>query len=152
MEGICQDAADAGEPVVFSGPRNVTIFCRPPALRRACSNVIDNAVKYGDRAAVTLTAEVDRITIVVDDDGPGIPRHERKRVFEPFVRLDGSRNADTGGVGLGLSVARSIVLEHGGEITLATANGGGLSVRLVLPISGTEHDIPDARNAAQALR
>jgi len=133
VEGICQDASDAGEPVTFSGPRGVTISCRPTALRRAISNLIDNAVKYGGSAAVSLSPESERVVITVDDEGPGIPRREREKVFEPFYRIDGSRDPDTGGVGLGLSVARSTVWEHGGEISLASRKGGGLSVRLELP-------------------
>jgi signal transduction histidine kinase len=126
VEGICEDASDAGEPVTFSGPRGVTISCRPTALRRAISNLVDNAVKYGGNAAVSLSPETDRIFITLDDEGPGIPPSEREKVFEPFYRIDSSRDPDTGGVGLGLSVARSTVWEHGGEITLASRKGGGV--------------------------
>jgi signal transduction histidine kinase len=133
VEGICEDASDAGEPVTFSGPRGVTISCRPTALRRAISNLVDNAVKYGRSAAVILSPETEHVVITVDDEGPGIPPSEREKVFEPFYRIDGSRDPDTGGVGLGLSVTRSTIWEHGGEITLASRNGGGLSVRLELP-------------------
>jgi signal transduction histidine kinase len=134
VEGICEDASDAGEPVTFSGPRSVTISCRPTALRRAISNLVDNAVKYGGSAAVTLSPETGRVVITVDDEGPGIPPSEREKVFEPFYRIDGSRDPDTGGVGLGLSVTRSITWEHGGEISLASRMGGGLSVRMELPL------------------
>jgi signal transduction histidine kinase len=77
IEGICQDAADAGEPVTFSGPRGVTISGRPTALRRAVSNLVDNAVKYGRSAAVSLIPETERVVITVEDEGPGIPRSER---------------------------------------------------------------------------
>ena len=132
VEGICEDTSDAGEPVTFSGPRGVTIFCRPTALRRAISNLVDNAVKYGGSAAVSLSPDTDHVVITVDDEGPGIPPSERENVFEPFYRIGGSRDPDTGGVGLGLSVTRSI-WEHGGEISLASRKGGGLSVRLELP-------------------
>jgi len=137
VEGICEDASDAGEPVTFSGPRGVTIPCRPAALRRAISNLVDNAVKYGGSAAVSLSPETARVAITVDDEGPGIPPSERQKVFEPFYRIGSSRDPDTGGVGLGLSVTRSIIWEHGGEISLASRKGGGLSVRLELP-SGSE--------------
>jgi signal transduction histidine kinase len=102
-------------------------------LRRAISNLVDNAVKYGRSAAVTLSPETEHVVITVDDEGPGIPPSEREKVFEPFYRIDGSRDPDTGGVGLGLSVTRSIIWEHGGEISLASRKGGGLSVRLELP-------------------
>ena len=133
VEGICEDAADAGEPVTFSGPREVTISCRPAALRRAVSNLVDNAVKYGRTAAVTLMPGPELVVLTIEDEGPGIPRHERERVFEPFYRIDPSRNPDTGGVGLGLSVTRSIIWEHGGDISLGNRKGGGLLVRLELP-------------------
>ena len=82
---------------------------------------------------MSLTAETGRIVVIVEDRGPGIPRSERDKVFEPFYRIEGSRNPDTGGVGLGLAVARSIAREHGGDITLAAPIGGGLSARLELP-------------------
>jgi two-component system osmolarity sensor histidine kinase EnvZ len=80
-----------------------------------------------------LSPETGRVVITVDDEGPGIPPSEREKVFEPFYRIDGSRDPDTGGVGLGLSVTRSIIWEHGGEVSLASRTGGGLSVRLELP-------------------
>jgi signal transduction histidine kinase len=107
VEGICEDASDAGEPVTFSGPRGVTISCRPTALRRAISNLVDNAVKYGGgSAAVSLSPETEHVVIAVEDEGPGIPPSQREKVFEPFYRIDNSRDPDTGGVGLGLSVTR----------------------------------------------
>lgn len=144
VEGICQDASDAGEPVTFLGPRGVTISCRPTALRRAVSNLVDNAVKYGRSATVTLTPEIARAVITVDDEGPGIPRSEREKVFEPFYRIESSRDPDTGGVGLGLSVTRSIIWEHGGDVSLANRKGGGLSARLMLP-SDPGLNLPDGQ-------
>jgi signal transduction histidine kinase len=135
VEGVCQDASDSGEPVTFDGPRGVTISCRPIALRRAISNLVDNAVKYGKIALVTLSPGPDHVAITIDDEGPGIPWNEREKVFEPFYRADSARNPNTGGVGLGLCVTRSIVWEHGGDIGLANRKGGGLSVRLKLPIA-----------------
>jgi signal transduction histidine kinase len=142
VEGICEDVSDAGEPVTFLGPRGVTIFCRPTGMRRAISNLVDNAVKYGGSATVSLIPKTGRFVITVEDSGPGIPRSEREKVFEPFYRIEGSRNSATGGVGLGLSVARSIIWEHGGDIVLANRKGGGLSVRLELP-TGSELSPPD---------
>jgi signal transduction histidine kinase len=136
VEGICEDAADVGEQATFSGPRDVTISCRPTAMRRALSNLVDNAVKYGGVADVTLATEADRVVILVEDEGPGIPQSERERVFEPFYRIGSARDPGTGGVGLGLSVTRSIILEHGGEIVLGTRKGGGLSVHIKLPFIG----------------
>ena len=143
VEGICQDADDAGGPVTFSGPRGVTISCRPTAMRRAISNLVGNAVKYGRSSTVSLIPEADRAVVTVEDEGPGIPRSEREKVFEPFYRIESSRDPDTGGVGLGLSVARSIIWEHGGDIVLSNRKGGGLSVRLELPtgpgLGGSDH-------------
>jgi signal transduction histidine kinase len=133
VEGVCEDAADAGAAVSYSGEPGVTVSGRQIALRRAVSNLVDNAVKYAGGAEVTLTKEAGQIVVAVEDRGPGIPRSEREKVFEPFYRIESSRNPDTGGVGLGLSVARSIAREHGGDIVLATRKGGGLTARLDLP-------------------
>ena len=138
VEGICEDASDAGATVTYTGSRGVTVSGRLEALRRAISNLVDNAIKYGGGSDVTLTSEAGRIVVAVEDRGPGIPRSEREKVFEPFYRIEGSRNPDTGGVGLGLSVARSIAREHGGDIVLANRKGGGLSARLELPPSSGE--------------
>ena len=135
VEGVCEDASDAGETVTYSGSRGVTISCRPTVLRRAISNLVDNAVKYGGNAAISLISEAEHVVVTVEDGGPGIPRSEREKVFEPFYRIERSRSPETGGVGLGLSVTRSIVWEHGGDIVLANRKGGGLSVRVELPVS-----------------
>jgi two-component system, OmpR family, sensor kinase len=91
-------------------------------------------VKYGGAARAALVSEPGRIVVVVDDDGPGIPAEERENVFAPFYRLERSRNRDTGGVGLGLAVARTVAREHGGDVTLANIDGGGLRARLELPV------------------
>ena len=133
VEGVCEDVSDAGGAVTYAGARGVTVRGRLAALRRAISKLVDNAAKYGGAADVTLTAGAQRIVVAVEDRGPGIPRSEREKVFEPFYRIEGSRNPATGGVGLGLSVARSIAREHGGDIVLAARKGGGLSARLELP-------------------
>jgi signal transduction histidine kinase len=130
---VCEDAAEAGDAVTYNGIRGTTALGRPMALRRVVSNLLDNALKYAGGADVTLSAEPDRVVVAVEDQGPGIPRSQREKVFEPFYRVDNSRNPDTGGVGLGLSVARSIAREHGGDIILAARKGGGLSARLELP-------------------
>jgi K+-sensing histidine kinase KdpD len=95
-------------------------------------SLIDNAVKYGGGAPTRLDRAFGR-AITINDDGPGIPVDQREKAFAPFYRLEGSRNRDTGGVGLGLAVARTIAREHGGDITLAAADGGGRRVRLELP-------------------
>ena len=134
VEGLCEDAVDAGGAVSFTGPRGIDVSCRPNALRRAVANLIENAVKYGGAARVAVNPEPERVVIAVDDDGPGIPPDEQEKVFAPFYRLDRSRNRDTGGVGLGLAVARTVARGHGGDVTLANRAEGGLSARLELPL------------------
>ena len=137
VEGICEDAMDADQKATFSGPRDVTISCRPTAMRRAISNLVENAIKYGGKADVTLAPDAGQVLITIEDEGSGIPRSERENVFEPFYRIGSARDPSTGGVGLGLSVTRSIVWEHGGDITLGNRKGGGLSVRVELPTGHT---------------
>jgi signal transduction histidine kinase len=133
VESVCENASDAGGAVSVSAPRGVDVTCRPNAISRAVANLVDNAVKYGGNARTTLDLALGRAIITIDDDGPGIPPDERERVFAPFDRIEGSRNRDTGGVGLGLAVARTIAREHGGDIMLAATEGGGLRVCLELP-------------------
>jgi signal transduction histidine kinase len=133
LDSVCDNASDIGGTVSCSVPRALDVTCRPSAISRAVTNLIDNAVKYGGGARANLDRAPGRAIITIDDDGPGIPLEEREKVFAPFYRLEGSRNRDTGGVGLGLAVARTIAREHGGDITLATAQGGGLRVHLELP-------------------
>lgn len=133
LRALCTDLADAGQPVRFTGPDRLVCACRPVALERALVNLIDNAVRYGGAAEVTLAAEDDAVEIVVADRGPGIPLEQRERVFAPFFRLEPSRSRETGGMGLGLAVARSIVRRHGGDIALEDRPDGGLLVRVRLP-------------------
>lgn len=134
LESLTDDLAELGLAVSFAGPERLVFRCRPLALKRAVRNLVENGVRYGDRARVALEAAAGGVTITVDDDGPGIPRDRLDDVFEPFVRLEGSRSRDTGGVGLGLAIARSIVRGHGGELTLANRSGGGLRATITLPM------------------
>jgi signal transduction histidine kinase len=133
VEDVCEDVASSGGTAIYQGPRRIDVTCRLSDIRRAITNLVENAVKYGGSARVDILREAERFVIVIDDDGPGIPWQEQERVFAPFYRLDPSRNPDKGGVGLGLSVARTIAREHGGEVTLANRDGGGLRVRIELP-------------------
>jgi signal transduction histidine kinase len=103
------------------------------SLKRAIRNLVENAVAYGERARVALEVTGDGFEIVIDDDGPGIPEADFERVFAPFVRLEESRSQETGGIGLGMAIARSIVRGHGGDITLANRPGGGLRAIIHLP-------------------
>ena len=97
-------------------------------------NLIENAVRYGDRARVTLDRDSDQVRVVVDDDGPGIPEANHEEVFQPFVRLEQSRSRETGGAGLGLAIARSIVRGHGGDITRLNRAERGLHATLTIPL------------------
>jgi signal transduction histidine kinase len=133
---LCEDIADMGKPATFSGMWGTEISCRPIAVRRAIANLVDNAIKYGGVADVSLTREPSRVVILVEDEGPGIPVDEQEKVFAPFYRLEESRNVDTGGVGLGLAVVRTVVREHGGEVLLSNRETGGLRARVELPLIG----------------
>lgn len=133
VETLCDQAVDSGHDVTRSGPDHAVLVCRPLALKRALSNLIENAIKYGDRARVLLTDGPDRVDVTVEDDGPGIAEAERERVFDPFYRIEESRSRETGGTGLGLTVARTVIRTHGGEITLRNKEQGGLSITVSLP-------------------
>jgi signal transduction histidine kinase len=133
VQTIVDDFADQGVTVQYLGPPRLQVLGRPTALKRAVTNVIENAVKYATPPEVGLMLGENRVTISIGDRGPGIPEEALEQVFNPFFRLETSRNRATGGVGLGLTAAQSIVREHGGEVTLANRPGGGLEVLLVLP-------------------
>lgn len=133
VQSLCDDMADAGQPVTCHTTDRLPYVCAPGAIKRTVQNIVVNAIKYGDSASVEVREEADRIDIAVTDSGPGIPADRREDVFRPFYRLETSRNRETGGSGLGLAVARSIARRHGGDIVLEDAEGGGLTVRLSLP-------------------
>ena len=133
IDSVCADLADLGQDVVFEGPERCPYLCRPSSLKRALRNLIENAVAYGERARVRLERGADAWRIVIDDDGPGIPEADTERVFAPFVRLEESRNPETGGVGLGMAISRSIIRGHGGDITLQNRTGpdGVVGLRVI---------------------
>jgi len=111
------------------------VYCgRPLGLKRVMTNLLDNALKYGAQPAIVLEQGADQVRVRVLDRGPGIPPEALEQVFAPFFRLESSRNKSTGGVGLGLSAARAIVREHGGELRLFNREGGGLEARGELPL------------------
>lgn len=130
---LCDDLAELGQDVGFAEAARTPYDCRPVSLKRALRNLIENAVSYGERARVALATSDETVTITVDDDGPGIPEASLEEIFKPFVRLEESRSRETGGVGLGLAIARSIVRGHGGELTLANRTEGGLRATIKLP-------------------
>lgn len=133
IQSIVDDMEDAGLPVEMEPSEPVVLHCRPLALKRALTNLIDNAIKYGKTARVATKMTPTSVTIMVDDEGPGIPEIELTRVLEPFYRVEESRSRDTGGVGLGLAIALSAVEAHGGQLTLRNRPGGGLSAVVTLP-------------------
>ena len=133
LHSVSDDMADAGHEVAFQSEGRLPYECRRVALRRAFTNLIENAVKYGKRARISLDAQADAIRVRIDDDGPGIPEDFLEDAFKPFRRLEESRSRDTGGTGLGLTVARTIVRAHGGDIALSNRAEGGLRVEVTLP-------------------
>lgn len=134
-ESICADLDELGEAVVWTGyDAPARFFCRANEIRRAIRNLIENAVAYGKKAIVSLHNVSGAYELWVEDEGPGIPPEDLQRVFEPFVRLESSRNLETGGTGLGLTLVKSIAEGHGGKIVLENRpDDAGLRARLVLP-------------------
>jgi two-component system osmolarity sensor histidine kinase EnvZ len=128
--GARRDGADVA--VTWQGDMNVEL--RPIAIKRCITNLVSNALRYGTRAEIRAVRGKTSVEISVDDDGPGIPAERREDVFRPFVRLDESRNVDTGGSGLGLTIARDIARSHGGDISLDGSPLGGLRVVVRLPV------------------
>ncbi|HXP97343.1 MAG TPA: ATP-binding protein [Telmatospirillum sp.] len=118
----------------FQGPSCVFITAGVSGLKRAFANLLENARKYGGGGEVTLTSEGGQVSVLIEDNGPGIPDIEMERVFAPFYRVESSRNRDTGGTGLGLAVARSAIRAHGGDIILANRPERGLRVTVILPV------------------
>ena len=137
LETICDDMADAGHDVSFAGLTHATLRGKHVALKRAFTNLIDNACKYGGSVRVELTASASDLRVAIDDCGPGIPDAEKEKVFAPFYRIENSRSRSTGGTGLGLTVARSIIHAHGGDIVLSDRPEGGLRVKVRLPTPET---------------
>jgi signal transduction histidine kinase len=133
VQSVVDEMSGAGFPVRMRGAAPILYECQPGALKRAVRNLLDNAVKYGKSGRVGLHVAPRSIQIDVDDDGPGIPEDELARVLEPFYRLEGSRSRETGGVGLGLAIARAIAQAHGGTVTLANRPPGGLRAKIMLP-------------------
>jgi len=134
VESICSDFNDMGYAVVFREGPKAFLDCKRSAVRRAVNNIVDNAVKYGGGAEVSVYKNTRGIEIVVEDEGPGIPQYELESVLMPFHRGEPSRNKETGGSGLGLSIAQAVAHDHGGELILENRGEGGLRVTLTLPL------------------
>jgi len=133
ISSLKEDAEEAGHTVTVSGVAGAPVLGRTQALKRCLQNLIDNALAYGRRADITLRDEGGALNIAISDNGPGIPEGDIERVFEPFYRVEGSRNRNTGGSGLGLSIARNIAQAHGGSVRLRNLARGGLEATLRIP-------------------
>ena len=134
LESLQSDALESGHIVVIIGRATTPFECRPQAIKRCLSNLIDNAIKYGRLARVNLIQLPSSLHVVVSDEGPGVPTDELERLFDPFYRLESSRNRDYGGTGLGLTIARSIAEQHGGTLVLKNGLSTGLECHLDLPL------------------
>lgn len=135
---VLDEAADANqdlaEAIAYDGPEHLTVRARPVALKRALANLVGNAIAYGSAARLQLwPAAAGQLRITIDDNGPGVPEDELEGVFQPFRRLETSRNRETGGTGLGLTIARNILRAHGGDVVLRNRAGGGLQAVATLP-------------------
>lgn len=132
LRTLLDEAADAGWSTEYDGPQQLRIAVRPLSLKRALSNLIENALLYCGSVRVCVSIDRAEVRISVEDEGPGIPETDLERAFEPFWRLDQSRGRNTGGTGLGLAIARQAIEREGGHITLTNRPGGGLKVLVVL--------------------
>lgn len=131
VQSLADDLVEQGLAVSYRGDA-ARAKAQPAALRRALTNLIENAVRYGDAAQVSVGSDNGRVRIVVDDRGPGVPETQLDAVFRPFYRVDASRSRETGGIGLGLYIARDLVQRQGGTVTLANRDGGGLRATIEL--------------------
>jgi two-component system osmolarity sensor histidine kinase EnvZ len=133
IEDLAATQRRQGTELSLDQPAELVVPIRPNALRRCLGNLIANGARYGTHVWLTSRSVDDGVDILVDDDGPGIPLNERDHVFQPFIRLDSSRNPSTGGIGLGLTIARDVARSHGGDVRLETSPQGGLRARVHLP-------------------
>jgi signal transduction histidine kinase len=133
LASVVDDMADIGLPVVMEPAQPIVRECQPASLKRALTNLLDNAVKYGKRARAAIRSTPQAIEITIDDEGLGIPEDALVRVFQPYYRVEGSRNRETGGIGLGLAIALSVVQANGGQLTLSNRLEGGLCACVMLP-------------------
>ncbi|MBC7905194.1 MAG: two-component sensor histidine kinase, partial [Rhodospirillaceae bacterium] len=133
LEAICDNTTDMGLAADYEWTGRLVCSGRPLALKRALANLVENAARYGEKAMVHASRHGNEIHVVVEDTGPGIPKESMEKVFTPFYRVEPSRSRKTGGIGLGLTVARTIIRAHGGDITLENKAEGGLRAVVSLP-------------------
>ena len=134
LEDVVAQARRKGGAIDYHAEGLIEMPLRVNAFKRSITNLIDNAIRYAGHVTIRAGERSDSVEILVDDDGPGIPEDKRTDVFKPFYRIEASRNPGTGGVGLGLSIARDVIQGHGGTVELADSPNGGLRVRISLPI------------------
>lgn len=135
VESVADEMADRGVSVVVDGAQDLTVNGDLAGLKALFANLIDNAVQYAGGARVTVATSDGLAIIVVADDGPGIPDDELEKVFQPFYRIESSRDRSTGGTGLGLASARSVARAHGGDVTLRNRTEGGIAATVALPLA-----------------
>ena len=133
LTSLSDDYQDVRENVTYEEGVPIIVLCRRVSLRRALRNLIDNGLKYGNEVEISAIADAESVRVCIDDKGPGIPEEDLRDVLKPFVRLEVSRNKDTGGSGLGLSIAQSIIQAHGAELDLHNRKSGGLRASFKLP-------------------
>ena len=133
LESLQTNYQESGSSVQIDGIATQSFLGRPLTLRRCITNLLDNAIRYGQRATIRIEDGADTLTLRILDEGPGIPEEELERAFEPFFRGEASRNRETGGTGLGLGIARNIARAHGGDVVLKNRPAGGLEAILSLP-------------------
>ncbi len=133
VQALVDDEVSLARTATYHGDDHAVIDGRPRALRRALTNLLDNAHRYGGSVEAYVHSSADQVTIDISDRGPGIPAAERARVVKPFERLETSRSQETGGSGLGLAIAQAVITNHGGQMELLDRPGGGLTVRIRLP-------------------
>jgi signal transduction histidine kinase len=134
IDTLADDLADIGQDVAVAQRARAVVRGDAVALRRCIGNLVDNAVRYGGSARMAMAVTGGRVAVHVTDDGPGVPDAILDRLCEPFYRGEASRNRETGGVGLGLAIARTIADSHGGRLAFANRAEGGLRATLTLPL------------------
>lgn len=134
LESLRDQAARSGHTATTSFSGDPLVRLKPNAFKRCVANLVENACRFGRNVRISGVRGETWLSVIVDDDGPGIPEDRREEVFRPFLRLDDARNQDSGGTGLGLAIARDVARSHGGDITLSEAPGGGLRAMLRVPV------------------
>jgi signal transduction histidine kinase len=137
-DAVVEDFVELGVQADMAETARTVVSVKPQLMKRALRNLIENAVKYGERAHVELVRDTQGVRVNVKDDGPGMPEDRMADMMEPFTRIEESRSRDTGGAGLGLALVRAIMTEHGGELRLSNRPEGGLCASLMLPVTALD--------------